>query len=912
MRRKLSEIQRPETPRGKSVISRLNRSPQGTNVKILSEDDFNTKKWLDSRIADINAREEAADTLRKQFEQQLALLNRKESLEKERSSMKGMRAVVTAGSKTVLSEEEEEALQEIEDRIESVEGQLKLRDRNISEIQSKLGRDISPQDGTVEALQSTVGSLPAAHELIALLFNMLVSSKSVSKQRKTALLRVEGKEKVLRVDLDEANKRMKATIRAHDMELTRSANEYEEKLLGLFSHSSIGQIVRMESELYPADTAESVQNAQGNFSTDDHYAMASQSFSLGPNSSLEPDSSHRIRIAATTEQSSLLKSKLERESRRNVELQIQNSELSLSGQRLQQELEEKAVYVKFLEDERTLFRDVADRLRAGISVLGGSAGEVILSQIKDDEDDDEDCEGFRGEFTNLGEIITRTGSVTERIFSDPRLSATAPGGTASGSRDIVYDRLTNPSNFTGAMKNAFGDDLAKKRQKVQQIKSSHPPKRLNGSGYDFKLSRVDSMRGSKETVNSNDGAPSTPTAADGSLPVPPSLSRRSSNQHLSRAVSSPDTNSARPASMSVIDIGRNRADRLAGASFSPSSSIKSSSDDSSVTSTASLAYHPGASPRGTPIKSKRSASATRGRRSSSSKSPTAPSDTEPDTRREKDASNSGLVSYELSLQQEDVTQIPPASPTALSSVTLSPRSFDETNTTGSNAAGNRTPEEAENPGGEGSSIPPPPMDDSSPNPKRSIGGMMKKLFGTRRKSNPDVSSDLPSFFPVPSASQKDDTQAAKSGLTHSKFLPSFSKKNRNGRDVEDPNQGGGSTPPSPSVQEEKDSNTEEVVVVEERIEEVEKEIIEEPNIEEPIPTPPLEDDTESPNTDISPHGNESSTNTTYDSWESGVQLTREEKQIQRVTSRLQSATSASPKGKVSPRASIPQAEGKKR
>ena len=285
---------------------------------------------------------------------------------------------------------------------------------------------------------------------------------------------------------------------------------------------------------------------------------------------------------------------------------------------------------------------------------------------------------------------------------------------------------------------------------------------------------------------------------------------------------------------------------------------------------------------------------------------------ENDNRRETAGSNSGLVSYELSLQQEDATQIPPASPTALSSVTLSPRSFDETNTTGSNAAGNRTPEEAENPGGEGSSIPPPPMDDSSPNPKRSIGGMMKKLFGTRRKSNPDVSSDLPSFFPVPSASQKDDTQAAKSGLTHSKFLPSFSKKNRNGRDVEDPNQGGGSTPPSPSVQEEKDSNTEEAVVVEERIEEVEKEIIEEPNIEEPIPTPPLEDDTESPNTDISPHGNESSTNTTYDSWESGVQLTREEKQIQRVTSRLQSATSASPKGKVSPRASIPQAEGKKR
>jgi hypothetical protein len=40
---------------------------------------------------------------------------------------------------------------------------------------------------------------------------------------------------------------MNTLVRAHDQELTRSANDYEEKIAGLFNHSAIGKMVIAES-----------------------------------------------------------------------------------------------------------------------------------------------------------------------------------------------------------------------------------------------------------------------------------------------------------------------------------------------------------------------------------------------------------------------------------------------------------------------------------------------------------------------------------------------------------------------------------------------------------------------------------------------------------------------------------------
>lgn len=481
MRKKVHEAQRyGTTSENATAKARLARRAMGgvgksAAPRILSEDELRIKKWLDRKIADINLREEAADTLRKQCEQQLALVNKKEALELERSSMeKSFREVVTGshGTAKTLSKEEKEALKEIEDRLESVDSQLKLRDRNISEIESKLasGDIASAQESAIEALKkNSAVSLPASHELIRLLFDMLVATKSSSQQRKTSLFRSEAREKQLKHDLDDAARHMNALRRTHDMELTRAANEYEEKLAGLFNHSTIGKQMIAEStgeapETPPADSVTA---------TGRHRSSA--------------EASYRMLLSVASEQSNLLKSRLERESSRTNDLQSRISEVDHTCATLQKDIEEKDVHIKFLEDERALFRDLADSLRAGISTLGGETGHTILKQINDrvgggvasDESDDE-TESMLGEYSNLGDIITRTGNVTEKkrsTSSDKNLCSLASSAPSS----VVYDRLTNPSNFTGSMKNAFGDDLEEKRQKVKLIKSGNGPTKGHAS-----------------------------------------------------------------------------------------------------------------------------------------------------------------------------------------------------------------------------------------------------------------------------------------------------------------------------------------------------------------------------------------------------------------------------------------------
>ena len=517
MKRKICDAQKyGNTSESGASKARLARRAMGgagktSATRILTEDELKTKKWLDRKIADINIREEAADTLRKQCEQQLALINRKEALEQEKSNMeKSMRDVITGtssyengignkdgngngnGSERELSKEEIEALQEIEDRLESVEGQLKLKGRNILEIESKLGScDVtSAQENTVEALKRiSAVSLPASHELIRLLFDMLVASKSSSQQRKSSLTRSEARERQLRHDLDDASSRITTLMRAHDMELTRSANEYEVKLLGLFTHSTIGKLVIQECGGGADPESPSVKKSPPH----------SPAASLGRYRN-SAEASYKMLLSVATEQSNLLRSRLERESIRTIDLQSRLNEADHACVNLHRALEDKDINIKFLEDERTLFRDLADRLRAGISTLGGEAGSTILKQIKDrvpgaiaSDDSDEETESMLGEYSHLGDIINRTGNVMEKnTYYEPlkyarALSSSAQAALSSSestvNRTIVYDRLTNPSNFTGAMKNAFGQDLIEKREKVQQFKSGQSPRKNNISGF---------------------------------------------------------------------------------------------------------------------------------------------------------------------------------------------------------------------------------------------------------------------------------------------------------------------------------------------------------------------------------------------------------------------------------------------
>ena len=539
LRKKVHETQKyglvSESVTSKARLARraMGGAGKSSAARILTEDELRVKKWLDRKIADINSREEAADTLRKQCEQQLALLNRKEALEAEKESIeKSMRDVITGthGGEKSLSRVEQEALREIEDRLESVDSQLKLRDRNISEIESKLatGDIASAQESALEALKkNSAVSLPASHELIRLLFNMLVATKSSSQQRKSSLCRSEAREKQLRQDLDESSQQMNTLRRTHDMEITRTANDYEEKLSGLFTHSTIGKLVMAESgaQSLSSDAVDKIPSPEASPTAGKMKSSA--------------EASYKMLLSVANEQSSLLRSRLERESTRTGVLEGRINEVDITCAGLQRDLEEKDVHIKFLEDERTLFRDLADSLREGISTLGGETGHTILKQIKDrvggavasDESDDE-TESMLGEYSNLGDIISRTGNVTEkkRNYSPDRglssLAISVPN-LSTGRGDIVYDRLTNPSNFTGSMKTAFGDELTEKREKIKMTKSSSgaPKKDMSGAlsakAKDNKEHIALYLEGTPTFPGSRCATPECPLEQQAALPPPP-------------------------------------------------------------------------------------------------------------------------------------------------------------------------------------------------------------------------------------------------------------------------------------------------------------------------------------------------------------------------------------------------------
>ena len=333
---------------------------------------------------------------------------------------------------------------ELEDELESLESQLKLRNEQIYEIRHQLSKSerISP-DNIIELLKRNfAATLPSAQDVIKVLINMIIRSRNICEAQKQSLKILEEKEVGLKDELDDTVLKLASLTRTRAMDLDRAANEHEEKLQGLFSHSSIGQLVLAESKNNDVD---------GNLN--DYNRL----------------------VSISHEQVTALKNQLIREQQKNSSLLSTIDELELNDSHCKRMVEDKDIQIKFLEDERRLFKDMVDELRAGVSSLGGNISNAILTQVVDkvnekrvglntiteysDEDDDDEynSETILGEFDMLADEIQRNGGV----FGDR--SSILPRG-------VVYDRLTNPSNFTGSMKNVFEQDLAKKREKVQNIK----------------------------------------------------------------------------------------------------------------------------------------------------------------------------------------------------------------------------------------------------------------------------------------------------------------------------------------------------------------------------------------------------------------------------------------------------------
>lgn len=194
-------------------------------------------------------------------------------------------------------------------------------------------------------------------------------------------------------------------------------------------------------------------------------------------------------IAILNDKCSYLKNQVTRAMESNEILRRDLNELNISSKQSFQELAESKSLIEFLENERQLFREMANDFKAGILSFGGPSGQSIINQIRekslekekecaarnprvfkaasskmDDNVDlnseingiDDDSESVMNEFNDLAEEINRTGTLSSQTKS----------------KGVVYDRLTNPSNYTGAMKNIFSNDVSLKKARVQQLKGS--------------------------------------------------------------------------------------------------------------------------------------------------------------------------------------------------------------------------------------------------------------------------------------------------------------------------------------------------------------------------------------------------------------------------------------------------------
>eukprot|EP00599_Poterioochromonas_sp_BG-1_P008389 CAMPEP_0173142146 /NCGR_PEP_ID=MMETSP1105-20130129/5918_1 /TAXON_ID=2985 /ORGANISM="Ochromonas sp., Strain BG-1" /LENGTH=1680 /DNA_ID=CAMNT_0014055489 /DNA_START=87 /DNA_END=5126 /DNA_ORIENTATION=- len=564
----------------RAAIREINRnSYRFSSKRFLSEEELKTKKWIDQRITEISAREAAAEALKKQYEHQLELLHKKELLERERSlailhaktsddggeekqgsslnadkdhrsdlqnshsqDFSDTNEIDSPHRQLLLSSHEEEKLLEIiEERISTINGQLNARNQKISDIEKQMnaGGEIAGSEKALEVLKRTAaGSLPASHELIRLLFDMLIhSNKSLQiKMKQTEDL--SEKEKNLTMKIDDLQRQLISEKRNFDMELTSMNREYEEKLQSIFQQITTleynpnslpsANVTNNPPSVQPPSTPDrKLFRPQSNNSilTSSATGMGGKFFGLfGGNRLIDKSSpiksfdSVDVQLTIALEENKFLKAQNERESLRYAQLRDKCSELESIKLRLMRDLEEKNQQIRFLEEDRGLFKDMVEDLKMGLNKLGKD-GKAVVHSVKhsanqqkrnglfgeylqiseDDTSDEEDSASVIGQFQNLAQEIRRGGltTPTSSAASSPGFvtypvgfgstastpthssSNTATAVTTAQSSRNIYDRLTNPSNYTGHMKNVFENDLELKRKKIQQMKN--PVKGSNNS-----------------------------------------------------------------------------------------------------------------------------------------------------------------------------------------------------------------------------------------------------------------------------------------------------------------------------------------------------------------------------------------------------------------------------------------------
>ena len=523
-------------------VARMTRNINGSINRILSSDDLHTKKWLEKRLLSIAQalffnrkifvislmsdkcmyacciQEEAAvDILKKLCQTQMELLNKKAVLERDPEQQQQQQPYLDA--------DVAEKIQQLDSRIEDIEKQIKdvgQKIQNNGEARAVF------YEKTLDvllhsALSNTHGAqTPRQQDLVRLLFDMLVSSYKRLQVSAIEELDADAREKLLKQRIEEMHTTHSSTRRMYEINLTKLATDYEQKLEGIFKNINDSTISMLRSDdpqrASPPSTPSDVSpsDSERDTVTASNASTHHNSMSTGVES---------VQLSLVVEECHLLRSQLARSALNSDELASRCSELEFANHRLCREQEERDFQIKFLEEDRSLFKDMVDDLKASLMAMGKEGKNIIdtvkdrasqkrkmsmkskeantdqansspysinyKSLIEDAEDgEDEEDSGWDPESTTI--ILDEFNLISDEIrygewpqvspnnrgpppaisVSSPKMHTLTQVSVPSHVNVPVYDRLANPSYYTGHMRNVFDDkNIEQKRKKVQKIKS---------------------------------------------------------------------------------------------------------------------------------------------------------------------------------------------------------------------------------------------------------------------------------------------------------------------------------------------------------------------------------------------------------------------------------------------------------
>jgi len=424
----------------------------------LSIDEQKTRSWVEANIRHLVEREEALEDLSVQCEQQLVLLHSKKDLEDSKLSL-------------FAQSPESEDLSEIEAAITKVANQLKFRNTEISRKKSEIDSSASfylTKEQITQQLCNSVGkSSSEIQKIVNVLFEIILSGQKRVNSKSSKLQESIDKQRSLQLELEDAVDKLNIQSSTYHREIARIEKEYQSRMMGLFKHSGFHELIQ-------SNTQRSSDLTQSQLSVENGTRGATNVGRQSPNDEYSGDGFKAL-FAVAEERNSTLQSQLYREEVRVQELETFADECNIERRLVHEKYESKCQENCFLEEECRMLREIVNDLK---SDPAGHRGSFSTPQASPHASEDciefeDETESVLGQYSMLREEINNTGSAVR-----------VPSGESTGASNTIFDRLTNPSYFTGTQKNIFKKDVEVNRAKVQQMKGdSNKKERKKKEGY---------------------------------------------------------------------------------------------------------------------------------------------------------------------------------------------------------------------------------------------------------------------------------------------------------------------------------------------------------------------------------------------------------------------------------------------